>query len=483
MKWWYLEVAAVIALIGACVAVGPIRSLCVRIFRAPRRLLSGMPLLFAVCMAVAGGIAVAALALWVLEQRIDTTGNHADPIDLYKLSLVVAGGVGGVVALVVAYRRQRDVEQGRFVERFGAAAAQLGDRDVAVRIAGVYAMAGVADESTGLRRQQCIDVLCGYIRLPYSPERGSNHQTKLVLKGTDTDPAGATVEQERHLEFRQNDKEVRTTIVRVIRDHLLKSAEYSWTRNDFDFEGAHLENVDFTSAVFAGVTQFTSVTFSGVTRFNLATFSSSVAFRHSSFSGLARFDEASFSRSAWFDGASFSGRAWFDRTSFSLPATFTGATFAAEAKFRGATFFRGASFAAARFTGGADFQATLIFGSARFEQATFIGDAAFQAASFSGSARFDKSTFSGAAWFDEANFSGDAKFDQATFSGNAQFSKVTFATGPAADFCNVDFGTGNIVFDNPRQWGPPAPLFDWDSGLPAKPANVTPHSWPPVPVP
>jgi hypothetical protein len=58
------------------------------------------------------------------------------------------------------------------VERFGAAAAQLGGQDVAVRIARVYAMAGVADESTGLRRQQCIDVLCGYLRLPYSPSWG-----------------------------------------------------------------------------------------------------------------------------------------------------------------------------------------------------------------------------------------------------------------------------------------------------------------------
>ena len=57
-------------------------------------------------------------------------------------------GVGGAVALVVAYRRQNDLEQGRFVERFGAAAAQLGSPDPAVRIAGVYAMAGVADEST-----------------------------------------------------------------------------------------------------------------------------------------------------------------------------------------------------------------------------------------------------------------------------------------------------------------------------------------------
>ena len=128
-----------------------------------------------------GGVAIVLLATWILRRLIHTSSKAADPIDITKLSFTVAAGVGAAVALVVAYRRQRDIEQGRFVERFGAAAVQLGDHDVAVRIAGVYAMAGVADESTGLRRQQCIDVLCGYLRLPYSPELGSNHQSKLVL--------------------------------------------------------------------------------------------------------------------------------------------------------------------------------------------------------------------------------------------------------------------------------------------------------------
>jgi len=50
---------------------------------------------------------------------IHTSAKEADPIDITKLSFTVAGGVGAAVALVVAYRRQRDVEQGRFVERFG----------------------------------------------------------------------------------------------------------------------------------------------------------------------------------------------------------------------------------------------------------------------------------------------------------------------------------------------------------------------------
>jgi hypothetical protein len=91
---------------------------------------------------------------------------------------------------VVAYRRQRDLEQGRFVERFGAAAAQLGDPDPAVRIAGVYAMAAAADEAATFgRRQQCIDVLCGYLRLPYDPDHGASHHTEIVAKTNPGAPA------------------------------------------------------------------------------------------------------------------------------------------------------------------------------------------------------------------------------------------------------------------------------------------------------
>jgi hypothetical protein len=191
-----------------------------------------------------GAVVIVLLATWILRVVIHTSAKEADPIDITKLSFTVAGGVGAAVALVVAYRRQRDVEQGRFVERFGAAAAQLGDHDVAMRIAGVYAMAGAADESTGLRRQQCIDVPCGYLRLPYSPELGSNHRTKLVLTEPCTGDDGSSLgQQEEHLEYRQNDKEVRATIVRVIADHL-RDHEYSWSACDFDLRTAHLEDVD-----------------------------------------------------------------------------------------------------------------------------------------------------------------------------------------------------------------------------------------------
>jgi Pentapeptide repeats (9 copies) len=260
-------------------------------------------------------------------------------------------------------------------------------------------MAGVADESSGVRRQQCIDVLCGYLRLPYSPELGSSHQSNLVV----IEPRAGNVQRwrsrgsplgqrERHLEYRQNDKEVRVTIVRVIADHL-RDHEYSWRKCDFDFRTAHLEDVDLSRAVFGGAAMFDKAMFSGDAWFNEATFS-----------GAAMFGEATFSGGAWLSGVTFSGTAWF---------------------------------------GGV----------------TFSGNADFGGVTFSGAAMFNKATFSGAAWFDEATFSGDA-----------------------ARFAGTDFGSGAISFENPRQWGPPPPTFDWDGDLSKKPENVAPQNWPPKPI-
>jgi hypothetical protein len=175
-------------------------------------------LFFAMAVSLAGAVVIAIVAAWALAPLLNVGTQTTPPADLTRLALTIAAGVGGVVALVVAYRRQRDLEQGRFVEGFGAAAKQLGDTDVAVRLAGVYAMAGVADETSKLKRQQCIDVLCGYLRLPYSPELGNNHQSALILKRPTRRKGGS--EEELRFEYRQNDKEVRQTIVRVIVAHL-----------------------------------------------------------------------------------------------------------------------------------------------------------------------------------------------------------------------------------------------------------------------
>jgi hypothetical protein len=229
------------------------------------------------------------------------------------------------------------------VERFGAAAAQLGDHDVAVRIAGVYAMAGVADESSNFtRRQQCIDVLCGYLRLPYDPKHGTSHLTQQTRRvGPDIKSTEDTYR------YRQNDRQVRQTIVRVITAHLQKDAETNWSHHDFDFTGVLFENASFSRARFSGyLTRFFGATFGGEgTSFMGATFSGRIAtFAEATFSGdLTSFDFATFSGSTSFYKATFSG----DLTSFDV-ATFSGKrTNFEEAKFSG----KRTSFEEAKFSG------------------------------------------------------------------------------------------------------------------------------------
>ncbi|WP_280381426.1 pentapeptide repeat-containing protein [Nocardia wallacei] len=363
---------------------------------------AGVRLLPAVTVALVAGFGVAVGAYAVLRWITPTSGAKAAPIDVTKVALTVVAGVGGVVALVIAYRRQRDLEQGRFVERFGAAAAQLGAADVAVRIAGVYAMAGVADESDSMRRQQCIDVLCGYLRLPYMPELGVNHQTKRVRKRHIHDD---TDEEEDHFEYRQNDREVRQTIVRVIADHLRTTAKgYSWSPSDFDFRTALLEDLDFRNVTFLGTARFDGATFAGTTDFRSATFSRT-----------ARFGQATFTGSAWFDNVTFTGSAHFGDVAFARPARFFGAKFA-----------RAARFGHARFAADAQFGNTTFYGDAWFDHAAFAADAKFEYATFAADARFGDTTFSGNGRFDNVQFAA-AQFDRATCAATLRFVDTTFS--------------------------------------------------------
>ncbi|MFD3427673.1 pentapeptide repeat-containing protein [Nocardia fluminea] len=474
----------------------------------------GWPLLPSVLLTltVCTSIAVAAWMLlgryvfqhqWPWRMHQDAIQN----LDLTKLALTIAAGIGAVVTLTVAYRRQRDVEQGRFIERFGAAAKQLGDPAVAVRLAAVYAMVGVADESTGLRRQQCVDVLCGYLRLPYDPEIGGNHQSKLVLKhhrGT-TDGTRAD-DQEQHLDFRQNDRQVRQTIVRVIAEHLQTNAETSWSHCDFDFRGAVLEAANLRGARFSGTrtsfggatfigrtTTFRKATFNGeFTSFHEATFSSeNTLFSLATFSGEnTLFSLATFSgENTTFDKAKFSSKnTSFDETMFSSKNTsFRKATFSGE----NTTFDEATSsskktlFSRATFSG-----ETTSFDEAKFssknnafDETMFSSEnTSFRKVTFSGeNTLFRKATFSGEnTAFDEATFSGEiTSFREATFSAeNTSFREATFSG--TIRFISTDFGSKQVSFAAPRQWGTPPPEFDWGDDGVGKPVNVEPQNWPPV---
>ncbi len=249
-------------------------------------------------------------------------------------------------------------------ERFATAADQLGSDKPAVRLAGVYAMAGLADDWEE-NRQTCVDVLCAYLRMPYEPDPGQD------------------APEPQRLAF-QAIREVRHTVIRVITAHLKKDAAVSWQGLNFDFTGVVFDGGDFRGAQFSGGTvDFRGAQFSGGTvDFGDAQFSDgTVGFVGAQFSdGTVRLVGAQFSGGTVdFGGAQFSGGAVYF-----LHAQFSGGT----VDFRGAQFSGGTVyFYGAQFSGG-----TVDFGDAQFSGGTvgFIG------ASFSGgTVHFGTAAFSG----------------------------------------------------------------------------------------
>src|SRR5215472_2043607 len=141
-------------------------------------------------------------------------------------------------------------------ERFDTVAEHLGsDKPPAVRVAAVYAMAGLADDWPE-HRQMCVEVLCAYLRMPYEPEPGDDAPV------------------EKRLAWKAG-REVRHTVIRVIAAHLNGTAPVSWCGLNFDFAGAVFDGGDFSGAKFSGGTvSFAGAEFSGATvRFGGAKFS------------------------------------------------------------------------------------------------------------------------------------------------------------------------------------------------------------------
>ncbi|HEX7306906.1 pentapeptide repeat-containing protein [Lentzea sp.] len=252
------------------------------------------------------GLTVFALAAALLWAALGFPSAATARLDIIKVALTVVAGVGGVVALVVAYRKQRISESAEtrervklLNERFGAACNQIGNETPTVRLAGVYALASLADEWPE-QRQVCIDVLCSYLRIPYEPDVTSEW-------------------------YHNSESEVRLSITSVISQHLRPDARVSWQGHNFDLVRAVLRSADF-----AGIHVPSGTFFLSLARFP---------------GGWVSFDGMVVSGGeVWFGGATFDGaRVTFDKAEFR----------AGRVRFEGAEFNNGeVSFREARFLGG-----------------------------------------------------------------------------------------------------------------------------------
>ncbi|MDQ1035369.1 hypothetical protein QFZ75_001785 [Streptomyces sp. V3I8] len=303
-----------------------------------------LALTFAAAVLAAGSIFYTLVVLLDF-QEIDTTAelDAKTLFDLVKLSFGVVAGAGALVALVVAYRRQRVDEAGAHrettrlhTERFTTAVSQLGNDSPAVRLGGVHALAGLADDApTQDLRQTCIDVLCAYLRLPSTPDPGDLPDS--LPDGTPPTDERRDAHQDKKDRHRAL-REVRHTILRLVGDHyrIPKDTHRSWQDCDLDLRDVTIDGVmDFDGAEFSGgmvnfsgaklsdgsAMNFNNVIFSGGrVLFDYVIFSGGVvSFINATFSGgTVNLKQAEFSGSVLlFHSVVFSGATVnFDRAAF-----------------------------------------------------------------------------------------------------------------------------------------------------------------------
>lgn len=445
---------------------------------------------------VAGGLLIGYLVLvagpsWLTghpsgltEQQLKARNDVRTTLVQALAGLAVAGG------LIVTYRtyrqnqddqarshkqrmaeeKHRQAEQDRSYQRelYAQAVEQLGHAQAPVRLGALYSLESLAQDQPN-RRQTVVDVLCSYLRMPYTPPGAP---------GPRAEPAAA---QEMALPLSAHDPaqelQVRQTAQRILATHLRRPADTSgleaqgrppkpnetfWPGINLDLTGATLVELDLRDVSVVAA------------RFRRATFAGAALFDDATFTSAALFHEATFTGAAFFGDATITGATFYEAT-FSDIAEFGMATFTEHAVFSGTTFAGNAGFGGAYFTGVAEFERTTFTGAAYFRAATFTGNAGFGGADFTGAADFSAATFISTASFSEATFTGGVRFHEATFASAAQFSVTTFAG--AAEFDGVTFARDAVLHGaNVMHLNDPLfnPRRSWPPGWTVRPDPVDP---------
>lgn len=338
-------------------------------------------------------VLVAAISIWGLFTLFGA-GNDQDRIglDIVRLAGSIVAGTGGAAALLLAARRQRateldlaqkersasdaryDATERRVTELYTKAVELLGAEKAAVRLAGLYALERLGQDNQE-HRQTIVNVVCAYLRIPFD-------------QAMEEEKSGSATGE---LEVR---KAAQSILVSHVRRGILEDSSTFWRGMsldlsganliDFDLNGAVLQEVRFTGAVFMGkMTNFAGTNFR-MAYFEDAKFLSSVYF------------STAFDRVTRFSGAEFCERVDFGSTKFGLerararlhPAD-------GAASFEDCTFHRFASFKSVDFNVACDFEGANFWSEADFNGANVRGIApvSFRFAKFSGSFDLNVSGF------------------------------------------------------------------------------------------
>lgn len=322
-----------------------------------------------------------------LDINRETTTHASRALEVSTKSLQVSTDtlILGQQQLVLG-QKQFEHETVRILrERYTAATEQLGSSSFAVRLAGLYALAALADDWREIdkpsEQQACIDVICAYLRTPTIPMKedvDEDHQPILV----EDIQAGSKAEHE-----------VRRTAIRIIAERTRprtamtpapdSHAEFvdgPWSDRRFDLTGAELVDADFSSCTFDDL-DLTNAQLLGQTTFNASElrgvrFTNARFYTHEPKEGAADFSDARL------------GNAIFNDVWMSVPCTFANTEFMKWANFSESKFTKPVLFVRAHFLessstlfDGVDFGTDRIsFACARFDGLVDLSKVAIRSA-------------------------------------------------------------------------------------------------------
>ena len=362
-------------------------------------------------------------------------GATHDPLDRIKVTLTALGGVGAVGYLVIKYRERAALERGEADDKLVRAVQQLGDPSPQVRIAGVYALADVADTYGNPYHQRVVDILCGYLR------------TDRLLKDANGNTQYATNKDgsPNYSLPLSADAPVESTILSVLGSHLRSSATAKanhqsrgpWSFCTLDIHGAHItEHVNF-DYVHLGEIDARGTQFIKGASFTQTKFANRTSFDNSTFTQVVSFCKSEFENDVSFQNTIFNCVAYFSENSFKQDVDFSKALFIEEVDFEGTHFLRTTNFRYVTFEENTDFSAVRFYQIPQLSEATFNKSVTFEGATFMKAVNFCRTHLNGSSKFINCTFQGDAKFTATNFRKNADFRNASFAL--TAYFDGVSF--------------------------------------------
>ena len=381
--------------------------------------------------------------------------------ELLSTTLAAVGGIGAVGYLVIKYREQASTEreevrqnEGEADKQLTAAVKQLGSKSPQVRIAGVYALADVADtygsEKYGVDYDKRVfEILCGYLRT----DRLTSSALDYATESTIWDVVSS-----------------RTRMPHT-------SSPGRWSPLDLDIhktmlvEEVKLGRARINSIHFQGTTLMSRCSLIGLSTtgkadFNGATFSETADFSFAKL-GYANFNNARFEGYAYFSSSKFKRGPRMGHllcnAHFEEETEFRGTTFCCDVKFTGSVFDKRVSFGCLFCTAG-ECECPKI---SSHRGASFIGEAGFSSVRFIGAADFSNAMFAGAVNFSGATFQGGANFNGSKFNIDLKDQgKISFPQGFDLSEEGLPKGAKWVKFDNK---GKPLPL---NTTLPAPPTGT-----------